>query len=137
MGTSLSAMLPLRTSSGFTAKRCVASPRSMASTNELKERLLKPLAPPAPKFLPVRCCFSLSWIFFHSAADMPLGTYADSFVRPGAVVAGGTRASAVATSVARSQCCAMASGGAVSALGLRLDCAPYRCGRARKLHVEL
>ena len=46
---------------------------------------------------------------------MPLGTYADSFVRPGAVVEGGTRASAVATSVARSQCCAIASSGAAAA----------------------
>ena len=31
---------------------------------------MKPRAPPAPKFLPVRCFFSLSWIFFHSAGDL-------------------------------------------------------------------
>jgi hypothetical protein len=42
----------------------------MASTKELKERDLNPRAPPAPKFLPVRCFFSFSWIFFHSAADL-------------------------------------------------------------------
>ena len=58
-------MLPLRTSSGLTAYKCVASPFSSALTKESKDRDLKPRAPPAPRF--VLAFFSLALIFSHSS----------------------------------------------------------------------
>ena len=53
------------------------------------------------------------------------------------MVAGGTRASAVATSVARSQCCAMASSGAAAAFEASWIARLYRCDTPAKLHEEL